>query len=69
MNQLLGEIRFQTDWDGILDAGDVDTVVLSKIDEDSQIFPGPCDSQVRVEITITSSGHGEMRRRVETNFF
>ena len=68
IDQLLGEIRFQTDWDGILNAGDVDTVVLSKIHEDAQIFPGPCDSQVRVEIEITSSEYGGMRRTVKTTF-
>ena len=68
INQLLGEIRFQTDWDGILNAGDVDAVVLSKIHEDAQIFPGPCDSQVRVEIEITSSEYGGMKRTVTTTF-
>ena len=68
IDQLLGEIRFQTDWDGILNAGDVDTVVLSKIHEDAQIFPGPCDSQVRVEIEITSSESGGMKRTVKTTF-
>jgi hypothetical protein len=68
INRLLGEIRFQTDWDGVLDAGDVDTVVLSKIHEDAQIFPGPCNSQVRVEITVTSSKHGGMKRTVTTTF-
>jgi hypothetical protein len=69
IDRLLGEIRFQTDWDGVVNAGDVDTVVLSKIHEDAQIFPGPCDSQVRVEIEITSSEYGGMKRTVKTTFF
>ena len=68
IDRLLGEIRFQTDWDGILNAGDVDTVVLSKIQEDAEIFPGPCNSQVRVEIEITSSQYGGMTRLVTTTF-
>jgi hypothetical protein len=68
INRLLGEIRFQTDWDGVVNAGDVDTVVLRKIHEDAQIFPGPCDAQVRVEIEITSSKYGGMKRTVKTTF-
>ena len=68
IDQLLGEIRFETDWDGILDPGDVDIVDLSKILEDAEIFPSPCDSQVRVEIEITSSEHEGMKRMVKTTF-
>ena len=68
IDRLLGEIRFQTDWDGILNPGDVDIVNLSKILEDAEIFPGPCNSQVRVEIEITSSEYVGMKRKVTTTF-
>ena len=68
IDQLLGEIRFETDWDGILDPGDVDIVDLSKILEDTEIFPSPCASQVRVEIEIISPEHEGMKRMVKTTF-
>ena len=51
-----------------LNAGDVDTVVLAKIPEAAQIFPGPCDTEVYVEIEITSSEYGGMKRTVKTTF-
>ena len=40
-NQLLGEIAFETDWDGVVNAGDTVTVVLNKIVADSGAFPEP----------------------------
>ena len=61
-NQLLGEIRFETTWDGSLDAGEIVTVVLDKIEEDSQIFPDPCDEYLYLDIMITSPGYGEMKK-------
>jgi len=61
-NQLLGEIRFETTWDGSLDAGEIATVELDKIMEDSLIFPDPCDEFLYLEITISSPGFGEMKK-------
>ena len=65
-NHLLGEIRFETTWDGSLDAGEIVTVVLDKIEEDSQIFPDPCDEYLYLDITITSPGYGEMKKGAPT---
>ena len=66
-NQLLGEIRFETTWDGSLDAGEIATVVLDKIEEDSQIFPDPCNEYLCLEITISSPGYGEMKKGTPTD--
>ncbi|NIM19161.1 MAG: hypothetical protein GTO51_02135 [Candidatus Latescibacteria bacterium] len=66
-NQLLGEIAFETDWDGTVSAGDTVTVVVNKIVEDSQIFPEPCWEDVYIDIIITTSEYGETRRRTPTD--
>lgn len=66
-NQLLGEIAFETDWDGVVGAGDTVTVVLNKIVEDSEIFPEPCWENVYIEILITTSEYGETKRRTPTD--
>ena len=60
-NQLLGEIRFETDWDGTIEAGEVVSVEFDKIIEDAQIFPDPCDELLYLEITVTSPEYGEMK--------
>jgi hypothetical protein len=65
-NHLLGEIRFETDWDGSLDASEIVTVELVKIEEDSQIFPDPCDEYLYLDITITSPGYGELKKGTPT---
>lgn len=62
-NQLLGEIAFETDWDGVVNAGDTVTVVLNKIVEDSEIFTGPCWEDMYIDILITTSEYGETKRR------
>jgi len=66
-NQLLGEIAFETDWDGAVSAGDTITVVVNKIVEDSQIFPEPCWQDVYMDILITTSEYGETKRRTPTD--
>jgi hypothetical protein len=68
-NQLLGEITFETDWDGTIDDGEVVTVLLTKIIEDSQIFQHPCWEDVYVEFIITTSGYGEIKQRTPTYNF
>ena len=65
-NQLLGEIRLETAWDGSLDAGEIVTVELEKIMEDSLIFPNPCEENLYLEITISSPGYGEMQKGTPT---
>ena len=66
-NQLLGEIAFETDWDGTVSAGDTVTVVVSKIVEDAQIFLEPCLQDVYMDILITTSEYGETKRRTPTD--
>lgn len=65
-NQLLGEIMFETDWDGIIDAGEVVTVEFDKIIEAAQIFPYPCDEYLYLEITIAAPEYGEMKAGTPT---
>ena len=60
-NQLLGEVRFETDWEGTIGAGEIVTVEFDKIIEAAQIFPDPCDELLYLEITITSPEYGEMK--------
>lgn len=60
-NQLLGEIMFETDWDGTVDAGETVTVDFEKIIEAELIFPDPCDELLYLEITITAPEYGEMK--------
>ena len=66
-NQLLGEIAFETDWDGVVNAGETVTVVLNKIFEDSEIFPEPCGEDVYIDILITTSDYGETKKRTPTD--
>jgi hypothetical protein len=66
-SQLLGEIRFETDWDGVVSAGDTVIVVVDKIWEDYEIFPAPCGEDVYVEIHITTPESGEAKRRTPTD--
>ena len=66
-NQLLGEIRFETAWDGSLDASEVVTVEFEKIEEDSKIFEEPCNEYLYLDITITSPGYGEMNKATPTD--
>lgn len=61
-NLLLGEIRFETVWDGALGAGEVVTVELTKIEEDFQIFADQCNELLYLDITISSPGYGEMTK-------
>jgi hypothetical protein len=63
----LGEIAFETDWDGVVNAGETVTVVLNKIFEDSEIFPEPCGEDVYIDILITTSDYGETKKRTQTD--
>jgi hypothetical protein len=51
----LGTIRFQTDWDGSIGAGAIDTVVVTKIQEGAEIFEPPCGEQVYLRGKISKS--------------
>ena len=66
-NQLLGEIRFETDWDGSLESGEAVTVEFVKIMEDSKLFDEPCDEYLYLHITIASPGYGEMNKGTPTD--
>ena len=66
-NQMLGEIRFETTWNGSLDAGEIATVELNKIMEDSLIFPNPCEENLYLEITIAAPDYGEMKKGTPTD--
>ena len=51
----LGIIRFETDWDGAIDAGAVDTVVVTKIAEDREIFQPPCGDSVYLRVRVVKT--------------
>jgi hypothetical protein len=51
----LGTIRFQSDWDGAIGAGAIDTAVVTKIQEGAEIFEPPCGEQVYLRARIVKS--------------
>ena len=51
-SQELGTIRLQTDWDGLVEAGQADTVRVVKIAESQEIFPPPCNQGVYLRLRI-----------------
>lgn len=51
----LGTIRFQTDWDGSIGAGAIDTVVVTKAQESAKIFEPPCGEHVYLRARIVKS--------------
>jgi hypothetical protein len=48
----LGVIRFETDWDGSIAASEVDTVIVTKIEESQEIFVPPCREDVFLVVEI-----------------
>jgi hypothetical protein len=54
-SQELGTIRFETDWDGLLEAGQADTVRVVKIAESQEIFPPPCNQGVYFRLRIVKT--------------
>lgn len=48
----LGVIRFETVWDGSIAASEVDTVIVTKIEESQEIFVPPCHEDVFLVVTI-----------------
>ena len=51
----LGIIRFETDWDGAIGAGGVDTVTVTKIQEDQEIFVPPCNESVYLRVRVVKT--------------
>jgi hypothetical protein len=51
----LGTIGFRTDWDGLIEAGDVDTVTVTKIAESQEAFPPPCGESVFLRVKIVKT--------------
>ena len=51
----LGTIRFQTEWDGSIGAGETDTVVVDKLQEGAEIFPPPCRENVYLRARLVKS--------------
>ena len=51
----LGTIRFQTEWDGAIGAGAIDTLVVTKIQEGAEIFEPPCGEHVYLRVRITKT--------------
>jgi len=48
----LGGIRFETVWDGSIAASEVDTVIVTKIEESQEIFVPPCRDDVYLVVEI-----------------
>jgi hypothetical protein len=51
----LGTIRFETDWHGVLAATEVDTVTITKIQENEEIFPPPCATSVFLRVRVVKT--------------
>lgn len=51
----LGVIRFETDWEGSIGAGEVDTVEVTKITESEEIFDPPCREDVFLVVEIAKN--------------
>jgi hypothetical protein len=51
----LGTIGFETDWDGSLEAGEVDTVTVKKIEESKEVFAPPCQERVYLRLMIVKT--------------
>lgn len=51
-NSILGKIEFNSNWDGILEPSDIDTVELDKVFESEKLFDPPCGQEVYLNIEI-----------------
>ena len=51
----LGVIRFESDWDGSMAPGEVDTARVSKIGESEKIFDPPCREDVYLVVEISKN--------------
>jgi len=51
-NSILGKIEFNSNWDGILEPSDIDTVELDKVFESEKLFDPPCGQEVYLKIKI-----------------
>ena len=51
-NSILGKIEFKSNWDGILEPSDIDTVELDKVFESEKLFDPPCDQEVYLNIEV-----------------
>ncbi len=51
----LGTIRFENDWDGLVEAGGVDTVYVTKVEESQEIFPPPCQEGVYLRVRVVKT--------------
>lgn len=54
-DKLLGEIRFETNWDGLLEPAEIDTVELRKKTEKASLFSHNCNEMVYLEIKLINS--------------
>ena len=51
-DSLLGKIEFNSNWDGILNPAELDTIELVKVSESQPIFNPPCSQEVYLNIKI-----------------
>jgi hypothetical protein len=68
-DQLLGEIHFESDWDGEIEAGEEIIVRFDKVVEDAQVFQPPCDQEVYMDFILTAPDYGELESRTPTLVF
>lgn len=54
-DSLLGTIRIETDWDGVLFPAEQDTVFFFKLTETERIFGPPCNERVWLDFLIQRS--------------
>ena len=68
-NEFLGKFRFGTNWDGLLEPSETDTVELRKIIETASLFSHNCDETVYLNIKIVNSLGEEKIIRTEDRQF
>ncbi|MFO7915289.1 MAG: hypothetical protein R6U43_06315 [Candidatus Krumholzibacteriales bacterium] len=68
-DRYLGEFRFSSGWDGILEPGEVDTISVVKVQESSAIFEPPCGELLYLKILLDGGLFRTTRIKTGDSFF
>lgn len=67
-DRYLGRFRFSCGWDGILEPGEVDTVSVVKIQENSSIFEPPCGELLYLNLLLDGGLFRKIRVKTGDSF-
>ena len=59
-DSILGTMQMETDWDGILAPGQIDTILFIKSAGTLRVIDPPCDDQVLIEFMIQNADSATM---------